>query len=307
MENSLSNKYNITFFSKNIITCPACNTEFQKEELQTGRGRINAGELTEELRRKYIPTQKFGIVNPLIYPILVCPECYLAGLPNDFQKIPEKNIANVHAEKENRRQLIRQTFGKELDFRENRDTIEGLASYILGFACTIFLPPEASPTAKRGLYGYRGAWLADDIYQQSKIEHFKELREALYQQAYVNYDRCLELQIKNKEPFDGFVWMGPDVDTNFGYDGLLYTIAYLALKQLPTFSPEEQLIKLGNIKRVLSKIFGVGKSTKNKPAILVTNAKNLYAEANHFIDKLANKGLDTNICDMIENEEEIDN
>ncbi len=300
-------KQTVTFFSKHINTCPACNTEFQKEELQTGRGRINAGDLTLELRRMYIPTQKYGVVNPLIYTMLVCPSCYLAGFPNDFVNIPKEKIQQIQNEAENRHTLIKQIFGKDLDFTEPRDTVEGLASYILAFACTIFLQPEQSPTARRGLFSLRAAWLADDLYKASKLEHFKELSDALYYQAYINYDLCLELQLKNKEPFDGFVWMGPDIDTNFGYDGLLYIIALLTHKHLHLHTQEEQIVKLGGIKKVLSKIFGNGKAAKNKPAILVTNAKESYTKANTLLKQLADKGLDTSVADEIEKQDEEEN
>ncbi|MGL5955953.1 MAG: DUF2225 domain-containing protein [Brevinema sp.] len=297
-------KQGVTFFSKHLIICPSCNTEFKKEELQTGRGRLNASDLTPELRRMYIPTQKYGVVNPLLYPILVCPTCLLAGFPNEFQKFSSDQIPSIQEEEENRHKLIRQCFGKDLDFNENRDTIEGAASYILGFSCSIFLPKESSPTAKRGLYALRAAWLTDDLYQKSKLEHFKELRDSLYYQAYVNYDLCLERQLKNKEPFDGFVWMGPDVDTNFGYDGLLYIIAFLSMKHISLLTPDEQIIKIGNVKRVLSKIFGIGKSSKAKPQALVSSSRTLYGEANNLLSTLASKGLDTSIADEIENQED---
>ncbi|MGL4676413.1 MAG: DUF2225 domain-containing protein [Brevinema sp.] len=297
-------KPGVTFFSKHITICPSCGTELKKEELQTGRGRINASDLTLELRRMYIPTQKYGNVNPLLYPILVCPKCLLAGAPNEFQKFSSDQLPNIQQEEKNRHQLIQQCFGKELDFTNSRDTIEGAASYILGFACSIFLPKESSPTAKRGLYALRAAWLTDDLYQNSRLEHFRELRDSLYYQAYINYDRCLELQIKHLEPFDGFVWMGPDVDTNFGYDGLLYIIAFLSMKHIHLIPPEEQIVRLGNIKRILSKIFGIGKSSKSKPQALVSSAKTLYIQANNLLTILASKGLDTSIADTIENQED---
>ncbi len=297
-------KSNVTFFSKHTITCPSCKTEFNKEELQTGRGRINAGELTVELRRLYIPTQKFGIVNPLIYPIIVCPNCLLAGYANDFQKFDADMIPNIQADAGNRHEMIKKAFGRELDFREFRDTPEGLASYMLGFASTIFLPRVMSPTARRGLYALRAAWLAGDLYKQSGLEHFKELSDAMYYQAYVNYDRALELQIRSIEPFDGFAWMGPDIDTNFGYDGLLYIISYLSMMFLDKLQPEARIAKIGNVKRVLSRIFGVGKIAKSKPQVLIVNAKNLYHQANNILEELSKKGLDTSIADEIENQEE---
>ena len=37
-----------TFFSKNPIMCPVCDTSFYKEDLLSGGGRLIAGELTDE-------------------------------------------------------------------------------------------------------------------------------------------------------------------------------------------------------------------------------------------------------------------
>ena len=300
----MSEKPQVTFFSKNIITCPACQTKFQKEELQTGRGRLNAGDLTLELRRMYIPTQKYGIINPMIYPIVVCPSCLFAGLLSDLKKVLPATVPEIQAEEENRDKLLSDIFGEKIDFTTYRDTVEGLAAYILAFASTIHLPKESSPTARRGLYALRAAWLADDLYQKDKLKHFKELRDSLYYQSYINYTDCLTRQYTHQESFDGFVWMGPDVDTNFGYDGLLYMIAYLSMKHVHLLDPQEQIVKVGTLKRVLSKIFGVGKSTKNKPQVLVTNSKNLYTKATKLLEKLATSGFDTSVADDIENQED---
>ena len=304
MSEKPTEKLQVTFFSKSIITCPACQTKFQKEELQTGRGRLNAGDLTIELRRMYIPTQKYRIINPMIYPIVVCPSCLFAGLLSDLKKVIPAMVPEIQEEEDNRDKLLTDIFGEKLDFTVYRDTVEGLAAYILAFASTVHLPKESSPTARRGLYALRAAWLADDLYKKDKIDHFKELRDSLYYQAYVNYSACLTKQFAHEEPFDGFVWMGPDVDTNFGYDGLLYMIAYLSIKHINLLTPEEQIIKIGNVKRVLSRIFGVGKSTRDKPQVLVFNSKNLYTDASKLLDKLANSGFNTSVADDIENQED---
>ncbi|SFB67685.1 hypothetical protein SAMN02745150_00093 [Brevinema andersonii] len=295
----------VTFFSKNLITCPACGTEFQREELQTGRGRINAGDLTDELRRLYIPTQKYGTVNPLIYPIVVCPECFFAGLPSDMQKMTEVQISKINKDKGNRLNLIRKIFGETLNFRDYRNVITGLGSYILAFMNTIHLPKEFSPTARRGLYTLRAAWLADDVYKKTNLDHFKKLRQEMYRQALINYENALERQMKNIEPFDGFVWMGPDVDTNFGYDGILYITAILTLKNLDLFiSCEEQINKIGRAKIVLSKIFGIGKSNKEKPKALVSLSKNLYMTANNILKNFSDQGIDISAAETEEDQHE---
>lgn len=294
----------VTFFSKNLITCPACGTEFQREELQTGRGRINAGDLTDELRRLYIPTQKYGTVNPLIYPIVVCPECFFAGLPSDMQKMTETQISKINKDKANRLNLIRKLFGETLNFKDYRNAITGLGSYILAFMNTIHLSKEFSPTARRGLYTLRAAWLADDVYKKTNLTHFKNLQQEMYRQALINYENALERQMKNIEPFDGFVWMGPDVDTNFGYDGMLYITAVLTLKNLDLFSREEQIYKIGRTKIILSKIFGIGKSNKEKPKALVSQSKNLYMTANNILKEFAEQGIDISAAETEEDQHE---
>ena len=74
----------ITYFSKNAIECPVCQTKFNREDLLSGGGRLVAGDLTDELRRSYEPTVRFGEVYPLVYIVTVCPSCFYAAYPQDF-------------------------------------------------------------------------------------------------------------------------------------------------------------------------------------------------------------------------------
>ena len=55
-------KPKISYWSKTKCTCPCCRRDFEKEEMLTGGGRMNAGSLTDELHRNYIPSEKFGPV-----------------------------------------------------------------------------------------------------------------------------------------------------------------------------------------------------------------------------------------------------
>lgn len=293
-----TNQNSVTFFSKNLIKCPLCGTQFQREELQTGRGRINAGDLTKELRRLYIPTQKYGTVNPLLYPLAVCTNCYFAGMPGDFQKVQQN--ADSPIEKSNRELAVKKIFGKSIDFSVQRDILSGLASYILGFMSTTYFPKEMSPTMRRGLYALRAAWLAGDLAQKTKLKHFSDLQKELYKQALYNYETGMEKQLRNIEPFDGFVWMGPDVDANFGYDGVIYITAKLHFDQLEFLGNSERLKKIELIKRNLSRLFGAGKITRDKPAVLVSYTRDLYASANEELKSLEKKGLDISSAINIE-------
>ena len=88
MEEESGNR--ISFFAKNKTVCPSCNAEFYREDVRTGRGRLIAGDLANDLRRLYEPSKKYGEVQPLIYTITVCPVCFYAAFPSDFESLPEK-------------------------------------------------------------------------------------------------------------------------------------------------------------------------------------------------------------------------
>jgi len=76
----------VSYWSKTKIKCPVCQKEFQREEMLTGSGRLNAGALTEELHRQYIPTARYGKINPLIYAIGACPHCHSAFFLERLQR-----------------------------------------------------------------------------------------------------------------------------------------------------------------------------------------------------------------------------
>ncbi len=120
----------ISFYSKNKTVCPVCNTEFYRENLLSGGGRMNAGDLTKELHRLYEPTQKYGKIYPLIYPVTVCPNCYTAAFERDFTEISDKTAVKLERIKEDRISSILKLF-PDLNFKPQRGLKEGIASYIL--------------------------------------------------------------------------------------------------------------------------------------------------------------------------------
>ena len=52
----------ISYYSKDQVECPVCGAKFKREEMYSGGGRVIAGDLTEELRRLYEPSAKYGEV-----------------------------------------------------------------------------------------------------------------------------------------------------------------------------------------------------------------------------------------------------
>ena len=268
----------ITFFSKDDIECPICSTNFKREELRMGGGRLNAGNLTNELRRNYIPTQKYGKVTPLIYPITVCPNCLYSADDYDFLSIPQKAIDKIVKYRDVRASYLLKIFGKIPDFSAQRDLTSGISSYILAMSCYPFFDKKRfSPTIKIGIYSLRSAWLFNDLYMETKNENYNELSTLFYKKASDYYELAINNQTKAIEPLDGAKNLGPDTDKNYGYDGVLYINAVLKYKNIISVEdPYEKVKKLEEIKRILSKVFGIGKKTKNKPEVLLNFSKDIY-------------------------------
>jgi len=244
----------VSFFSRKELVCPVCGTRFHREDLLTGRGRLNAGELTNELRRLYIPTQKYGEINPLLYSITTCPGCFYSAEKKDFDQINKKKIEDLKQLSETRAKYLIKVFGKVPDFTDKRDLISGTASYILAISCYPFFDKKKfAPAAKMGIFSLRTAWLLDDLFKQNKK------KEVFYRKAAHFYNMALERQTRAEENMDA-KWLGPDTDNDFGYDGFLYVTAVLNYKTAVYIEdPLKKLKVYEESKRVLSKVFGVGK------------------------------------------------
>lgn len=267
----------LTFFSKTPITCPVCESNFYREELRTGRGRLNAGELTNELRRTYIPSQKHGEVFPLIYPVTVCPSCYYAAFHQDFAEVPEDAKVLIRDEEQKRISDTRGLF-EAVDFAAPRGLEEGCSSYYLAAACYEHFPKEFSPTFKRGLCCLRAAWVCADLHRKRPDDNFDYLSQIFYRKARFFYAYAVDQEQTGKESLSGSPNLGPDLDKNYGYDGLLYLVGLLEYRFGPSKNPEKRRIALDRAKRTVARIFGMGKASKNKPEAILNNARDVYEE-----------------------------
>jgi len=267
----------VTFFSKKPIVCPVCETTFYREELRTGRGRLIAGELTHELRRQYEPSQKYGRVYPLIYPVTVCPDCFYAAYPQDFLEIPESARGKINSDRTRRTETVHRLF-ERLDFTEPRDLEEGVASYFFAVMCYDFFPKEFSPTFKQGLSNLRAAWLCNDLHRRSPQENYDYLAQVFYRKARFFYEHSVELEQTGEEALPQQFPLGPDLDKNYGYDGVLYLVGYLDYRYGSRDDPEQRKIALQRAKRTVARIFGMGKASKNKPQAILDNAREVYQQ-----------------------------
>ncbi len=265
----------ITYFSGEEITCPICDTHFHKEELKSGGGRLIAGNLTDELRRLYQPSTKYGEIFPLIYTITVCPKCYYAAFPQDFTSIDKDSIQYIEEKMQARYKSVTALCGP-LDFSTNRRLQEGAASYYMAMLCYEEVPLKFSPTIKRALCSIRAAWSFSDMDRKFPGENYAYVSSLFYHKALFFYRRAVELETTGKEMISGLASFGPDVDKNYGFDGVLYLTALLEYKYGSKTDPERRKELMASQRRAIAKMFGLGKFSKEKPGPLLEHARDLY-------------------------------
>lgn len=278
----------ITFMSKDPIPCPVCKTKFYREEMLTGRGRLIAGKLTLELRRLYEPSKKYGTIHPLIYPVTVCPNCYYAAWKEDFIKIDKKKIDIASQNTVKRQAHIQKIFGG-LDFNQPRTLPHGAASFLLCVEGYSYFDKWASPTMKKAISSLRAAWLFNDLELENPDKsEFGDLQNFFYKKALFFYNEALERGQRGLESYDGIRHFGPDIDKNYGYEGMLYLIGFLTNKMsVYVKDPVEQMNQLETAKRVISKMFGSGKASKDKPSAILDMTRDLYDEMGERVKELA--------------------
>lgn len=277
----------ITFQSKKESICPVCENTFYREELLTGRGRLIAGKLTAELRRLYEPSQKYGNIYPLIYPITVCPSCYYASFSIDFQKVPKEAIPEIKKSSKERHKSIEKIF-PNIDFTSNRGLEEGVASYYLAIYSYEFFPPQAAPSIKRGISAIRAAWICNDLHKKYPNENYNYLARVFYCKAQFFYSLAVDLEQNGTESLAEVPHLGPDLDKNYSHDGVYYLLGLLEFYYGDKSDPQKRIKRIEYAKRAVAKLFGMGKATKDKPTALLENAKDLHEAMTKEVAELTN-------------------
>ncbi|TVR30088.1 MAG: DUF2225 domain-containing protein [Spirochaetaceae bacterium] len=270
----------VSFFSKTPTECPVCETKFFREEMRTGRGRLIAGNLTRELRRTYEPSKKYGAVYPLIYPVVVCPSCYYSAYSQDFGNVPQETRSRLFEATQDRIETVAQILDG-IDFTRPRGLKEGLAGYLLAVMCYDFFPREFGPTVKQGLSCLRAAWICNDLAAQEPKENYDKLAHLFYRKARFFYALAVEQEQNGKQSIPNSFHLGPDLDKNYGYDGILYIAGLLDWLYGPRKDKEKRRIALGRSKRTVARIFGMGRASRDKPAAILDNAREVYEEIAH--------------------------
>ncbi|WP_461255202.1 DUF2225 domain-containing protein [Treponema sp. R80B11-R83G3] len=269
----------LTYLSKKEYTCPACGAIFRKEELFSGGGRLIAGKLTEELHRLYEPSKKYGVIFPLVYESIVCPECWFSSMEADFLSLPKENARKVKDDVEKRMKETQLVF-PNIEFHENRTLMDGAASLYLTLRCYDYYNKSTSPTIKQGLAAIRCAWLLDELNAKFPDQHYDWLGTLFRKKAQYLYNEALSREQSGRETLSGMKAFGPDTDKNYSYEGMLYMCAYLRYKFGPAHNDEERKTSLEDARRTIAKLFGMGKASKDKPGAFLELARKLYDTIN---------------------------
>jgi len=275
----------ISYFQKNPTSCPVCASKFKREEMLSGGGRLIARDITDELRRIYVPSKKVGTLYPLVYPVTVCPYCLYAAFHEDFPFIQDKYKPVALSQKEKRKSDIKLLF-PIVDFKKQRNLFSGTASYILAIAGYSFQPKHRAPTFKKALSALRAAWLFDDLDKRYPGQNYDKIKLLMYKKSMLFYQRCIALAQSGGERIDAVKNFGPDLDKNYGYEGMLYIFSLLLYKYGDIGEKQETILRLKEAKRTISKVFGSGKSSKAKPSYILERSKELYEKLTARIEEI---------------------
>ncbi len=265
----------ISFFQKNDTVCPICETKFKKEELRVGGGRLIAGPLGNDLRRYYEASKKFGDVYPLIYYVMTCPGCYYSAMGSDFLTIDPKAVEAIRMGERERRLSVELIF-PNLDWDNLKTLKEGAAGYFLAMMCYEHWSSDFSPTIKSGICAMRAGWCFADLHRRFPTENFDYLEKIFYHKARFFYGLTLDRETNGEESVNASMHFGPDVDNNFGFDGVMYMTGYLEYHFGSQANPEQREQSLTVARRSIARLVGMGKASKNKPGALIEKAKDLH-------------------------------
>lgn len=277
----------VSYRSRDKIVCKICETDHNPEQLHTGGGRLIAGRLTAELRRLYEANKRYGKIYPAAYSILTCPQCLYSGFPIDFNNLHHDDVEKLQKQTLERRTGIEKIVGP-VNFKEDRNLVLGAASYILAINCYQVRGRAVAPTPKKALCSLRAAWLFNDMHEEFPGMGFDKLREFLYNKTVHYYSLTLDIMSTGKEPHDQFVnLLGPDTDQNWGFDGVVYLNGYFTSRMLDRLADttEKKIELLDRSKRYLGKLYGLGRSSKTKPSVLINLAKDLYEQISKQMDE----------------------
>ncbi len=211
-------KLKISYWSKTKCRCPVCQRDFEKEEMLTGSGRMNAGSLTDELHRLYIPSEKYGVIYPMIYAVGACPRCHAAFFWKDFELIKDQPSIEALRNDEDRRKKVVENIFPHYDLKRERTLLDGAAMYLLALLSYEKIDLGYAPTLKRAMICLRLAWLCQDLNKAIPGYNYDYPEKLFYSKANFFYEQTLLNETGGIETIAAVNNFGPDIDKNYGYD-----------------------------------------------------------------------------------------
>lgn len=274
--NTTEKKALLSYWSKDKCMCPVCKKPFEREIMRSGNGRMNAGNLSDELHRDYIPSARYGRVYPLIYEVGACPNCYAAFFWNDFTEIKNPVVLEKIYDLWEKRKAAVENIFPYFELKKERTLFDGAAMYYLALQTYDACDEDALPTLKKAIISLRLAWLTNEIHQRCADHNYDYISQVFYRKALFFYAQGLINEEKRIEKCSTLNNFGPDMDKNYGWDGVVYLRGLLEYKYGQKEDIQLRLKKLSESKTSIARIFGLGKSSKNKPGPLLEHARNLY-------------------------------
>lgn len=265
-----------SYFSKDRVMCPVCKQDFAKEVMLSGQGRMIAGELTDELHRQFEPSKKYGLIYPLIYDVGACPNCYAALFWNDFKDLKKADAQDkILTSAESRVEGVSAVF-PHFDLKRPRTLFDGCAMYYLALFTYDKVGAELFPTVKRAIITLRLAWLCKDLNAACPGRNYDYMAQVFYRKAAFFYQQSLVVELDRTEHSSSVSNSGPDMDKNYGWDGVVYLNGLLEYKYGQKEDMQLRLKKLSEAKTAIARLFGLGKSSKAKPGPLLEKSRELY-------------------------------
>lgn len=266
----------LSYWSKDKCMCPVCRKEFPKEVMYSGNGRMIAGGLTDELHRLFEPSKKFGRIFPLVYDIGACPICYTAFFWYDFKDVKDPNlIDDLYNKSEERKHKVEVLF-PYFDLTRMRTIYDGAAMYYLALLTYSSAGAEMLPTIKSAILTIRLAWICDELNTRCPGHNFDYVAQVFYRKALFFYQQAIEVETSRVEQSSSILNSGPDMDKNYGWDGVIYLSGLLEYRYGQKDDLALRYKKLSVSKTAIARLFGLGKSSKSKPGPLLEHARNLY-------------------------------
>ena len=191
-----------------------------------------------------------------------------------------------------------QKFLGDVNFALDRDLKLGAGSYMLAIDCYSQRNKKIAPTFKNAMSAIRAAWLFDDLAkdEQNAGSPYDKISMYFYKKAYLFYNTILEYLTTGAEPAEAAGHMGPDVDKNWGYEGILYLSAMLTVKVFADDPDKEKRVAAyESSKKNLSRIFGTGQSSKSRPSDMIDRTRELYNQMTASLAEWAAEESENNV------------